>query len=114
MFFLRAVTEMQKLRLTILQGKNNLSRLAPLLSLVGLSGEFLSTPKSLLESVQQSPPDLVLIDRKFIFNETRGGGIESLIDKMSPFCPLLFVDEEEDRFLFADLERNQVFQLFDL
>ena len=105
---------MQKLRLTILQGKNNLFRLAPLLSLVGLSGEFLSTPKSLLESVQKSPPDLVLIDRRFIDNATIGGGIGPLTDKISPLCPVLFVDEEEDRFLFVDLERNQVFQLFDL
>lgn len=107
-------TEMQKLRLSVLQGKNNLFGLAPLLSLVGLSGEFLSTPKSLLESIQKSPPDLVLIDREFIDNAIIGGGIGSLTDKISSLCPVLFVEEEEDRFLFVDLERNQVFQLFDL
>ena len=105
---------MKKPHITILQHGDNLSRLTPLLSLVGLTGEFLSTQKTLLESIQKSLPDLVLIDRILIDNRTGGHGIGPLTKDISPVCPVLFVEEEGDRFLFGDFDRNQVFQLFDL
>jgi hypothetical protein len=113
-FILRAEAGMKKTRIAILKDQNNLPGLVPLLSLVGLSGEVFSSPQNLLESVRQSPPDLVLKERDLVDDETSGDGIETLSEKISPFCPVLFVEEKEDRFLFVDLERNQVFQPFDL
>jgi len=105
---------MKKPQIKILHDKNNLSGLTSMLSLIGLSCEVLSAPKNILATVQQSPPDLVLIDRKLLENEKREDGIGLLNKTISPFCPVLFVEEKEDRFLFGDFERDQVFQLFDL
>ena len=105
---------MKKTQIAILQGKSSLLKLDRYLSLIGFSVEFFSKPRTLLSSVGKSHYGLVLIDRELIDDESGDDLTRTLTKNISPLCKTLLVEEDGERFLFYDLDHNEVFHLFDL
>ena len=105
---------MKNPRISILQSNNNLTGLGLALSRMGFVGEFFSNTKSLRITIQESVPDLVLVDAKLINRESKIEGVEKTLLEASNLCPVLLAEKEEGSFLFYDHRRKKVLHLFDL
>jgi len=105
---------MKSPRISILQSNNNLTGLGLTLSRMGFVGEFFPNIKSLRFTIQESVPDLVLIDAKLTNKGSKIEGVEKTLLEASNLCPVLLAEKEEDSFLLYDHRRKKVLHLFDL
>ncbi len=102
---------MKKPHIVILQEKDNLTGLSPLLKRMGFTRKFFSGPKALRSAIQESAPDLLLVDIKLTDKQENG---QSRSEEITEVCPLLFVAQEEDEFLLFDRQHKQVSHIVDL
>ena len=105
---------MKKPKISVLQTNNNLTGLGSALSRMGFVGEFFSNTKSLRITIQESVPDLVLVDAKLTNKGSKIEGVKKTLLEASNFCPVLLAEKEEGSFLFYDHRRKKVLHLFDL
>ena len=105
---------MKKPKISVLQTNNNLAGLGLALSRMGFVGEFFPNTKSLRLAIQESVPDLVLVDAKLTNKGSKIEGVEKTLLEASNLCSVLLAEKEEGSFLFYDHRRKKVLHLFDL
>ena len=108
------VIQMKKPKISVLQTNNNLTGLGLALSRMGFVGEFFTNTKSLRVTIQESVPDLVLVDAKLANKGSKIEGVEKNLLEASNLCPVLLAEKEEGSFLLYDHRRKKVLHLFDL
>jgi hypothetical protein len=81
---------------------------------MGFVGEFFTNTKSLQITIQESVPDLVLVDAKLTNKRSKIEGVEKSLLQASNLCPVLLAEKEEGSFLLYDHQRKKVLHLFDL
>ena len=102
---------MKKPHIVILQKKDNLASLSPLLKRMGFTRELFSGLKALRFAIQKSAPDLLLVDIELTDKQEDG---QSLSEEITEVCPLLLVAKEEDEFLLFDRQHKRVSHIVDL
>ena len=108
------VIQMKKPKISVLQTNNNLTGLGLALSRMGFVGEFFTNTKSLRVTIQESVPDLVLVDAKLTNKRSKIEGVEKSLLEASNLCPVLLAEKKEGSFLLYDHQRKKVLHLFDL